>query len=161
MVDGSQLLPWAEALLLEWNAQDPVSQKEIDRNEAIYAIQGNRNPFIDRPDFVQKVFQPELTAAPLPGAVDLAILRQNVPNPFNPSTVIRYELTAPAAVELQVYDLAGRLVSTLYAGPETAGAHERVWQGRDDRGHAVATGVYMCRLRAGDEVDTLRMVLAK
>lgn len=161
MVNGSQLLPWAEAMLLEWNAQDPVSQKEIDRNEAIYAIQGNRNPFIDRPDFVQKVFQPELTAAPLPGADHLATLRQNVPNPFNPSTVIRYELTAPAAVQLQVFDLAGRVVATLYAGNDTTGAHERVWQGRDDEGHAVAAGVYVYRLRAGNELETRRMVLAK
>jgi endonuclease I len=161
MVNGSQLLPWAEAMLLEWNALDPVSQKEIDRNEAIYAIQGNRNPFIDRPDFVQKVFQPELSAVPLPAAAEMAVLRQNVPNPFNPSTVIRYELSAAAAVELQVYDLAGRLVRTLYAGQETAGAHECMWQGRDDRGHAVAAGVYVYRLRAGDEVETRRMVLAK
>ena len=161
MVNGSQLLPWAEAMLLEWNAQDPVSQKEIDRNEAIYAIQGNRNPFIDRPDFVQKVFQPELSAAPLPGVADAAVLRQNVPNPFNPSTVIRYELSAAAADELQVYDLAGRLVDTLYAGQETAGPHERVWQGRDARGQAVAAGVYVYRLRAGGEVETRRMVLAK
>ncbi len=161
MVNGSQLQPWAEAMLLEWNAQDPVSQKEVDRNEAIYAIQGNRNPYIDRPDFVQKVFQPELSAVPLPVTAGMAVLRQNVPNPFNPSTVIRYELNAAAAVELQVYDLAGRLVRTLSEGQETAGAHECLWQGRDDQGRAVAAGVYVYRLRAGDEVETRRMVLAK
>lgn len=161
MVDGAVLLPWAEALLLEWNALDPVSQKEIDRNEAIYAIQHNRNPFIDRPDFVQKVFQPELSPVPQPVAVGQALLRQNVPNPFNPSTVIRYELAAPARVDLAVYDLAGRLVDTLSFGTEAAGAHEVTWQGRDEAGRAVAAGVYVYRLQAGGEVLTRRMVLAK
>jgi len=161
MTDGAVLLPWAEALLLEWHAADPVSQKEIDRNEAIYAIQNNRNPFIDRPDFVQKVFQPELSPVPQPVTAGQALLRQNVPNPFNPSTVIRYELSAPVAVELHVYDLAGRLVDTLQAGPQDVGAHEVTWQGRDDDGRSVAAGVYVYRLRAGDEVLTRRMVLAK
>jgi endonuclease I len=161
MADGAVLRPWAEAMLLEWHAADPVSQKEIDRNEAVYAIQSNRNPYIDRPDFVQKVFQPELSPVPQPIPAGQALLRQNVPNPFNPSTVIRYELTAPVPVELHVYDLAGRLVDVLRSGAESAGAHEVTWQGRDDDGRAVAAGVYVYRLRAGDEVLTRRMVLAK
>jgi len=161
MTDGSQLLPWAEALLLEWNAADPVSTKEIDRNEAVYAIQGNRNPYIDRPDFVIKVFQPELSAAPLPELADAVVLHQNVPNPFNPSTVIRYDLASPSRVELQIYDLAGHLVQTLRSGDEPAGRHEVSWQGRDASGRSLATGVYFYRLRAGNEVETRRMVLTK
>ncbi len=161
MTDGSQLLPWAEALLLEWSAADPVSTKEIDRNEAVYAIQGNRNPYIDRPDFVVKVFQPELSAAPLPVLPDAVVLHQNVPNPFNPSTVIRYDLASPSRVELQIYDLAGHLVQTLRSGDEAAGRHEVSWQGRDASGRSLATGVYFYRLRAGNEVETRRMVLTK
>ncbi|MBK7188925.1 MAG: endonuclease [bacterium] len=161
MTDGAVLLPWAEAMLLEWNTADPVSTKEIDRNEAVYAIQGNRNPFIDRPDFVQKVFQPELSPVPQPVLSEAVVLHQNVPNPFNPSTVIRYELTSPVEVELQVYDLAGHLVDTIFAGPESAGRHEATWQGRDEAGRSVATGVYFYRLRAGSEVQTRRMVLSK
>ncbi len=51
MVDGSQLLDWALNMLLEWHTADPVSQKELDRNNAIYAIQNNRNPFIDHPEY--------------------------------------------------------------------------------------------------------------
>lgn len=49
MVSGSQLKPWALNMLMEWDLSDPVSQKEKDRNEAVYLIQGNRNPFIDNP----------------------------------------------------------------------------------------------------------------
>lgn len=53
---GSQLLPWAQALMLQWAEQDPVSQKEIDRNEAIYLLQNNRNPFIDHPEYAQAIW---------------------------------------------------------------------------------------------------------
>jgi len=52
MTSGSQLLPWAISLLQQWNADDPVSGKETDRNNAVYLVQQNRNPFIDHPEFV-------------------------------------------------------------------------------------------------------------
>jgi len=56
MTYKSQLQPWALNMLLEWNQLDPVSQKEIDRNNVIYAIQKNRNPFIDHPDWIDKIW---------------------------------------------------------------------------------------------------------
>ncbi|MDL2313296.1 endonuclease [Bacteroidales bacterium OttesenSCG-928-B11] len=56
MLEGSQFKPWALALLLSWHEADPVSQKEIDRNKAIYNIQRNRNPFIDYPELAGKIF---------------------------------------------------------------------------------------------------------
>lgn len=52
MVDGADLLPWAVDLLLSWHSEDPVSEKELNRNDAVYQIQQNRNPFIDHPDWV-------------------------------------------------------------------------------------------------------------
>jgi endonuclease I len=159
--DGSQLLPWTEALLLAWHAADPVSTKEIDRNEAVYAIQNNRNPFIDRPDFVMKVFQPELSPVPQPLLTEGVLLHQNAPNPFNPATVISFELESGGPVDLQVFDVAGRLVRTLYAGTVAAGRHELTWQGRDGEGRSVAAGVYFYRLRADGAVQTKRMLLAK
>lgn len=58
MVDGAELKPWALALMLEWHYNDPVSQKEIDRCDAIYDIQNNRNPFIDHPEYVSLIWDP-------------------------------------------------------------------------------------------------------
>ncbi len=57
-VNVAQFTPWAENMLTEWAANDPVSQKEIDRNNAVYQIQGNRNPYIDRPEYAAMVFGP-------------------------------------------------------------------------------------------------------
>ncbi|HNX44760.1 MAG TPA: endonuclease [Bacteroidales bacterium] len=62
MVSGSQPKPWAIAMLLEWHQADPVSQKEIDRNNAIYAIQHNRNPFIDHPEYAANIWSPNALA---------------------------------------------------------------------------------------------------
>lgn len=56
MTSGSQLKPWALALMMEWHENDPVSAKETSRNNAVYAIQENRNPFIDHPEFVEAIW---------------------------------------------------------------------------------------------------------
>jgi len=56
MVNGSQLRPWALAMMKEWHMSDPVSLKETDRNNAVYGIQNNRNPFIDHPEFVSQIW---------------------------------------------------------------------------------------------------------
>ncbi|MEI6900874.1 MAG: endonuclease, partial [Bacteroidota bacterium] len=57
MTTGSQLKPWAQAMMLQWNTQDPVSQKEVNRNNEIYSqIQHNRNPFIDHPEYAEMIW---------------------------------------------------------------------------------------------------------
>jgi len=83
------------------------------------------------------------------------------PNPFNPTTTIGYSLAMDAAVELDIHDVAGRRVRTLVSGVTPAGEHEVVWNGRNDDGEAVASGVYLYRLRSGADTETRRMVLLK
>ncbi len=58
MVDGAEIKPWALAMLLEWHYNDPVSDKETDRCNAIYNLQDNRNPFIDHPEYVSLIWDP-------------------------------------------------------------------------------------------------------
>jgi hypothetical protein len=97
-----------------------------------------------------------------PPARDL--LAPNVPNPFNPRTTLRFELTAGATVELAVFDVSGRRIATLAAGHRAAGRHEAVWQGRDDAGRSVPSGVYLARLRVDGSLRGLyavRMTLLK
>jgi hypothetical protein len=89
-------------------------------------------------------------------------LHQNVPNPFNPTTVIRYDVPAGgSAVTLKVYDVAGRLVRTLVNERQTAGRKSATWDGRNNRGITVATGVYFYRMQAGSFVETRKMLLLK
>jgi hypothetical protein len=78
------------------------------------------------------------------------LLEQNHPNPFNSSTSIRFELSAPSTVELTVYDLAGQKVSTLVSGFREAGSYSYTWNGLNDGGYAVASGTYVYRLSTPD-----------
>jgi len=84
------------------------------------------------------------------------------PNPFNPRTMVAFQLREPAPVDIVVYDAAGRVVRMLLRARELApGDHEVAWDGTDAAGKSVASGVYFCRLLAGEETDVRRMVLLK
>jgi len=88
-------------------------------------------------------------------------LQQNRPNPFNPTTTIEYSLAVGGRVSLRVYDVKGRLVRTLVDAQKGPGVYAPVWDGRNDRGESVSTGVYFYRLRAGEKVLTRKAVLLK
>ena len=89
-------------------------------------------------------------------------LHQNAPNPFNPTTAIRYDVPAHGAtVELVVYDVLGRHVRTLADGFERGGRKRVTWDGRNALGQPAATGVYFVRMQAGGFVQTRKMVLLK
>jgi hypothetical protein len=88
-------------------------------------------------------------------------LHQNAPNPFNPSTVIRFELAAASKVKLRVYDISGALVATLLDEQVAAGYHQAVWHGDDEQGRGVASGLYFYRIQAGGNLETRPMMLVK
>ncbi len=71
------------------------------------------------------------------------------PNPFNPVTTLRYDLPANSRVRLTIYDVMGREVRTLLQGVEEPGYHQVFWDGTDDRGRPVGSGVYLYRIQAG------------
>jgi hypothetical protein len=89
------------------------------------------------------------------------VLLINYPNPFNPSTTIRYELSSLQSIELAIFDVRGRLVRSLYTGVKSEGLHEELWAGIDERGATVASGVYYVRLVGNYETMTSKIVLLK
>lgn len=89
------------------------------------------------------------------------LLEPPYPNPFNPETVIGYRLREPAEVVLEIYDALGRRVRQLVSTEQPAGRHEVIWDARDDRGRAVASGVYFCRMQAGEYVATRTLSLVR
>ena len=98
-------------------------------------------------------------ASKLPTTFELS---QNYPNPFNPSTKIKYALPKNADVKIVVYNAYGQRVRTLVdQAKQNAGYHEIVWNGTNDAGHPVATGVYFYKLTTKDYVRTLKMMFVK
>ena len=92
---------------------------------------------------------------------DVLALGRNFPNPFNPKTMIRFDLPKTGEVDLAVYDVMGRRVATLLTGSMDAGYHQVEWLGRDDRGTALASGVYFSRLAFDGQVLKSKMLLLK
>lgn len=130
----------SDALWLEF--EDPIADVQLDPDHWILC------------DAVQYT-----SAAPdLPHATALL---QNEPNPFNPGTNIRYELAESAPVRLRIYDARGILVRTLYDAPQSAGRHAVSWNGRDDSGQPLASGLYLYQLEAGERRTTRKMVLLR
>jgi hypothetical protein len=90
------------------------------------------------------------------------MLTQNYPNPFNPSTTIKFDLKEKGFVTLKVYNVAGQLVKTLVNGVRDAGfANQVTWNGTNDRGASVASGIYFYKLETKDYSKTLKMVMLR
>jgi hypothetical protein len=96
------------------------------------------------------------------GQAGVALRHKSYPNPFNPTTSIRFEIRSPANVEIEVWDLMGRKVRTLMEQtPYEPGTYQVPWNGTDDEGRPVASGVYLYQIKAGSEIGVGRMVLLK
>ncbi len=92
---------------------------------------------------------------------DQFTLHPNFPNPFNPTTRIRYDLPQDGAVIMSIYDLTGRKIRELVNRNQRAGFHFTVWDGRNDAGQSVSTGVYIYQIWSGSFVDSRKMLLMK
>jgi hypothetical protein len=88
-------------------------------------------------------------------------LAQNYPNPFNATTTIRFSLKSDGEATLSVYDLLGRRINTLKSGRLSAGTHSIAWNGKNEAGNEVASGVYFYRLESTEGSETRRMLLLK
>lgn len=88
-------------------------------------------------------------------------LKANYPNPFNPQTTISYSMKASGMAEIGVYNLKGQLIKKLLKSNQLAGEHTLVWDGRDDNGNLVSSGIYLCNLRANGVNESRKIILSK
>ena len=103
----------------------------------------------------------DITGDDLPDTPPASYLSQNYPNPFNPVTMIQFGLKETSTVTLKIYDVSGRLIRALVSGTLEPGIYNESWDGTDDRGHGVASGVYFYSLRAGSFTDRKKMVIMR
>ena len=159
MVDGADLKEWAVHMLLDWHESDPVSQKETDRNDAVYDIQGNRNPLIDFPAWVECIWgECNLTVgSDLLPTRPLSI--ENFPNPFNPSTTISISVETHMGendASLCIYDVKGQLLATLINGTIKPGKNEVRWDAVN-----FSSGVYFAVLQSGNDSISKKLIYLK
>jgi len=142
---------WGDGWIVNWEgAEDIVLTAGND------ALTGTEVKF-----GYELVYQPAAVtgvATPAPAALSLG---QNMPNPFNPRTVIPFQVAEAGPVTLSVYDVSGRLVRTLANENFARGAHQVTWDGTTESGRSAASGVYIVRLAAEGRSLVRRMVLAR
>ena len=97
----------------------------------------------------------------MPDVPTLYVLYPSFPNPFNAETTIRYGVPMPGRVLLVVYNMSGQKMRELVSGSQDAGMHTVMWDGTDDAGRDVASGVYLCRMEAGEYRAVRKLVLVR
>ena len=90
-----------------------------------------------------------------------AFQMRNYPNPFNPETTISYTLPAKGQVCLEIYNSKGQLVKSLLNEQQAKGEHSLTWNGKDNVGHSVASGLYLCRITSAGQHESRKMLLLK
>jgi len=145
---------------------DEIERITYGENE-LYVTTADGTDVYDLDAIVRIDFLPDTTTVGVEGpgnrptSIDPLHLFQNRPNPFSPETRIAFDLPLPGRAELRVYDVSGRLIRTLVDEKRPAGPYSVRWDGRDDAGRAVASGVYFYSLRAPGVEENRRMILVK
>jgi len=136
----------------------------IPEGDHVSGLLGKKTILLTRTDRVY-AFDPESdftdiadNDGTLPATYTLA---QNYPNPFNPTTTIKYSLARRADVEITVYNLLGQRVRTLVDEQKGMGHHSIIWNGDNDNGEEVSTGIYFYRIKTDDFISSKKMLLLK
>ena len=134
-ITDSELKPISNALVVIIDQDDTTNYYSTNTNESgFFSITIIFTDYVARKDIVPSNF----------------IVLRNYPNPFNPSTIIYYELPKSENIEIKIYDILGREVRTLFSDFHKAGTYTLEWNGRNDWNSPVAAGVYFCRLKTKD-----------
>ncbi|MCF7833132.1 MAG: endonuclease [Candidatus Marinimicrobia bacterium] len=152
MADGVELKQWAVEMLLEWHEMDTVSSKELNRNEAIYALQHNRNPFIDHPEYIYYIWTDSIPSAMVGIPEDFKV-GDAYPNPFNPRCTLPLELDRDSQIKISLFDILGNERNVLFEGMMQSGHHYIDIDGSD-----LSTGMYLIRVQDNNG-SVLRKVL--
>jgi len=159
MTNGAQLDPWALTMLMEWHAQDSVSQKELDRNDTVFTIQNNRNPFIDRPEFVDNIWGDPVavdqTILDLPASFSIS---KPYPNPFNPEIHFVVTINQSTSIGIEIFNIAGRIVTSIENSNLSPGTYSYNWDGYLQTGQIAPSGIYFIVI-SNEVKSTARKIL--
>jgi len=166
--EGAELIDWKEDYILYSNDDDATlkiafaGSTPIDGDGILIKLHFSGEPGEKNGLRVVKASLNEqeivMTTAGIPSNFNL---EQNYPNPFNPITTINYQVPEQTIVELSIYNILGQKVRTLVNENKSPGYYDITWNGRDDSGVPVASGIYFYRLKTESYIKTRRMVLIR
>ena len=147
--------------ILEWDEDFTwVHLEHISNRKDIWYV-GFGHLYLYR--FVQSAFHENILASynDTESLFKTFMLYPNYPNPFNPTTTIRYNLLQSSLVNITIYDMMGRKIKTLINQSQDVGQRSIVWKATNDFGHPVSTGIYLYQIHAGDNIQTKKMIFLK
>jgi hypothetical protein len=137
-------------------------------NDFTWGSNVNSPPYHNTPDGGEVMFMELKIVFPLGSAADdptmpsvTRLLLQNYPNPFNPETTICFDMPASGPARLEIYNVRGQMVKTLAEGNHEFGRHSYVWNGTDNGGNSVSSGIYFYRLTTSSHSESRKMMLMK
>ncbi|MEK7395973.1 MAG: FlgD immunoglobulin-like domain containing protein, partial [Candidatus Poribacteria bacterium] len=161
-IAGKLIVQFGEMSMIDWNGNTiPLTVREAEINVLDFnPADTNHDGVVDILDLVT---DKDVKAAPYAGKFDLG---QNYPNPFNPETWIPYQLARSADVTVKIYNVAGEIVRVLDIGYKQAGIYKDkdsspYWDGRDESGQKVGSGVYFYTIKADNFAATKKMLIRK
>jgi len=148
MVTGSQPKEWARRMLMEWHNSDPVSQKEINRNEAVYALQGNRNPFIDNPLYAEKIWGSQTGHENIRNISHRLIV---YPNPAGREITVSTGDTGTGYGTITIYNITGTVINrSQFSGSSVTVSTDRYPE-----------GLYIITVETGGRILKGRFVISR
>ena len=146
---------WNSYIHDDWNNSTIIKFLEVDDDNCVWVV-------TSKPAGLYRFNPNAITAVEAESITPLTFtLSTAYPNPFNASTTISFTLNKPEKVNLAIYNLAGQKVRELAAGDYSAGSHTAVWDGCDNNGTSVSSGVYLARMESGGVSKVVRMAMVK
>jgi glucose/arabinose dehydrogenase len=140
------------------NTSFPISSFGVDQNNELYILNHSGSVYHFNEDIVSTVDEKAASNAAI---AETFHLQQNYPNPFNPLTTIRYDIYQPGFVTLVIYNSAGKTIKTLVNGHLQNGSFQAIWDGTDNPGNRVASGIYLYTLQTQSQSITRKMLMLK
>jgi len=156
MTNGAELKNWAVNVLLQWHQIDPISEKEINRNDEVYLIQENRNPFIDHPGWVECIWTENCELAiDNPNNSKANIININSYTKDS-SIILEMELIKKQSVDIDIINIQGKIVDKLFYGISSTGLNQWKYSSRH-----ISNGIYFFRIQSENNIYSQNFSIIK
>jgi len=158
---GDSIVQGGENMLntmIAWHYADPPDSAEITRNDMLHSFQGNRNPFVDRPEFVNRIWNPSSTADVYQQNVPDLRIDNIFPNPFKDQLTVAIDAKASEIIIARIYNIKGQLV---HSHQFHSSNKSFTWNAKDSSGKEAPAGIYFIRISSSDASAAAKVLLVK
>lgn len=144
--------------LVQWHNFDPPDSLEIARNQGVYAFQYNRNPYVDHPEFVGRIWGGSSASEDIAPPVADLVLNRVFPNPFTNGTALSLQSKKPLQAMVSIYNARGQKIHS-WSSLLPSGNSELRWDGTDSEGRSLPAGIYLIRVSAGKDSLSAKVLM--